>query len=73
MKRIVVQKKKLKIKPKSERKPHKERVFTTNVSSNMESSGIKTWCPWEDHMILKRKYEKLFARYQRERKLKYAN
>ena len=56
--------------PKDQRKSSRERVFSTNFPDNIAAHDGKCFAPWEDYMLLKRKYQKLFERYKRETKRK---
>lgn len=57
---------KSKIIPRDQRKGKLERVFSTNFQTNIDTSGIKCWVPWEDFLSLRNRYEKLIKRRRRE-------
>ena len=59
---------KIKTIPKDQRKPHRERMFSTNFPEGFKQNpDIKCFVPWEDYLLLKNKYHNLFKRYKREK------
>lgn len=53
--------------PKCMRKPHRLRMFSTNFPQGFtDNPEIRCFVPWEDYMLLRRKYEALAKRYARE-------
>ncbi len=58
--------KKLKPIPRHERKHARARMFSFNFPDNFSQLPSKCIVPWEDHLLLMKKYERLFKRYRRE-------
>lgn len=60
---------KIKPLPKDQRVGKKERVFSTNFPEGFNTIEGKCFVPWEGYLSLKKRYIKLFKRYQKRKSL----